>query len=630
MSIKKAIIILIIIGTIGSLGLFIAFRGGDNIIYTTTEIKTGNIIQTVSETGTIKASQEINLSFLNTGRLAKIYFKIGDQVEPGVLLAELDYGELNISRNEAKANLDVTRENLKKLLAGATSQDIAIAKANTAQAKATYDAAKNEQVKTEATSAENLAQARKTLSDLELNTIGNITTYEQAINSAQINLNNTKSTYQSTIDNYIDSGLATVVNKLATARTALDVIDRTINDDDGEDLISQAKPIYLSNTNLSYTQALALISQTDMKLTSAQSSGTGEDALLALTELLAALNKVFYSLESCFSALENAVTSADFTQSELDALKVNITAQQTAIATAITVTQTSQQNLSNAILSYNTNVSTAQEALRSAQISYDNALLTARNSLATVELTAEKNIVLAQSKVETTLKTWQVSEAQLAKTLAQADKYDVALSQARIRQAESALAAIDKRIENSQIRASLKGTITKIEYEIGEQVVSGQPIIALLGNNNFEIEVLVSEADIAKVKIHDKVEVTLDAFGEDQKFFGQTAFIEPAETEIQDVIYYKVTIIFDPKSASVKSGMTANIIIITASKENVVIVPNRAIVSKNGDGKFIRILQKGIVDERKITIGLRGDDGLTEVISGALVGEMAITHIKEE
>lgn len=51
-------------------------------------------MQTVSETGTLKALNEINLNFLNTGKIAQIKVTLGDVVKEGDVLAELDYKDL--------------------------------------------------------------------------------------------------------------------------------------------------------------------------------------------------------------------------------------------------------------------------------------------------------------------------------------------------------------------------------------------------------------------------------------------------------------------------------------------------------------------------------------------------------
>ena len=203
--------------------------------------------------------------------------------------------------------------------------------------------------------------------------------------------------------------------------------------------------------------------------------------------------------------------------------------------------------------------------------------------------------------------------------------------------------SVANQIENSIIKAPISGTITKVEYEIGEQTIAGKLVVSMLGENNFEIEVDISEADIAKIRINNPAEITLDAFGEDIEFVGKVYFIEPAETVIQDVIYYKVKVAFIEKEeqntnmSGIKSGMTANVMITTAEKDNILIIPNRAIVEKNGSGKIVRVLRQGEIQEASVQIGLRGDEGKVEVLSfgkaqdGSEVkaGDEVVTFIKE-
>ena len=76
--------------------------------------------------------------------------------------------------------------------------------------------------------------------------------------------------------------------------------------------------------------------------------------------------------------------------------------------------------------------------------------------------------------------------------------------------------------------------------------------------------------------------------------------------------------------------MTANIYITTANKNNVLIIPSRAIIDKNENEKFTRFLINGQIIENKIKTGLHGDEGFVEIISGAKEGDEVITYIKTE
>jgi len=659
MRFKKTIIIFVILAVAGAVIVYFTLGKKEQVEYVTAKVERGDIIQTVSETGTVKASSEIDLNFLNSGKIAKILVKIGDKVKKDQILAELDYSDLSIKVKEAQANLEVAKANLAKLLAGATAEEIAVSQAGVSQAKTAYNAARRELEKVKNTVAENIAQAETTLSDLESKTDGDITAYEQAVTVAQISLNNTKSTYQRAIDNKETIALTTIEDKLTVADTALDTINTVITDDDAKDVLSVKKISYLDDTKNNHSQTVELLTTANSSLAVAKQNKNdvklGFKTQLniifinqAIDDALAVLNKTFIALNNCYDALENSVTSADFTQTELDSFKINVSADLTLISTAISAAQTAQQNLADAVLNYDTNVSNAEENLANKQAALDDAIITAKNALASARLSGEQQTTAAQTKVNTTLEAWQVAKAQLAQVKAPANAQDIALQQAKIKQAQAALDSVKNQVDNSIIKAPINGTITKVEYEIGEQTQAGTPVISMLAENNYEIEVLISEADIAKVKLNDPTEITLDAFGEDVKFAGKIFFIEPAETEIQDVIYYKVIVEFSPSPSpsparasrergaiemslkGVKSGMTANVVITTAEKKNVLIMPSRAVIEKNGGDKIVRVLVNGLINEALVKLGLRGDEGMVEVLSGVKEGDEVVTFIKEK
>ncbi len=645
MRFKKTIIIFVILAVAGAVAAYFTLGKKDIVEYTTARVEKGDIVQTVSETGTVKASSEIDLNFLNSGKIAKILVKIGDIVKKDQILAELDYSGLSIKEQEARANLEVAKANLAKLLAGATTEEIIVSQAHVNQTKAAYDAAVRELEKVKNAVAENITQAEKTLDDLELKTDQDITAYEQAVTVAQISLDNTKSTYQRSINNKEVAALTTVEDKLTVVDTALDTINTIITDDDAKDVLSVKNAVYLNDTKNNHSQAVELLTAAKSGLTTAKQNKTNTNINQAIDDTLAALNKIFIALNNCYDALENSVTSADFTQTELNAFKSDISADLTLISAAISAVQTAQQNLADAILDYQTNVSNAEENLANKQAALGDAVITAENALATAKVAGEQQTTAAQTKVDATKEAWQVAKAQLVQVKAPASVHDVAVERAKIKQAQAALDSVKNQIDNSIIRAPINGTIIRVDYEAGEQAQAATPVISMLAENHFEIEVLVSEADIAKVKINDPAEITLDAFGEDIKFAGKVYFIEPAETVIQDVIYYKVVVALTPgpspttalrergalgmNLAGMKSGMTANVIITTAEKKNVLIMPSRAVIEKNGD-RIVRVLVNGIINEALVKVGLRGDEGMVEVLSGVKEGDVVVTFIKEK
>ena len=57
-------------------------------------------------------------------------------------------------------------------------------------------------------------------------------------------------------------------------------------------------------------------------------------------------------------------------------------------------------------------------------------------------------------------------------------------------------------------------------------------------------------------------------------------------------------------------------------------MPSRAVVEKNGNGKYARVLVGEKVIEASVEIGLRGDEGMVEVLSGVKEGDQVITFVK--
>ena len=80
------------------------------------------------------------------------------------------------------------------------------------------------------------------------------------------------------------------------------------------------------------------------------------------------------------------------------------------------------------------------------------------------------------------------------------------------------------------------------------------------------------------------------------------------------------------ETSLVKSGMTANIDILTDKRENVIFIPSRAIT----DSKVKILLENGMIEQREIKTGLKSYDAKIEVVSGLNEGEKVITYMEEE
>ncbi len=198
--------------------------------------------------------------------------------------------------------------------------------------------------------------------------------------------------------------------------------------------------------------------------------------------------------------------------------------------------------------------------------------------------------------------------------------------EAGIDQAKAGVASAEAELAKTIITAPISGVITSVDAKAGEMVQTAKNIISVISYGDYEVESFVPEADIAKVNLGDLASTTLDAYRNTVNFDTKVIKIDPAATVIDGVPTYKVTSKFINQDSRIKSGMTANLDILTAEKEGVLIVPARAVIT-DGD-KFVEILNiDKTTSEIKVEVGLRGSDGMVEIISGLKVGDKVVTSL---
>lgn len=214
-------------------------------------------------------------------------------------------------------------------------------------------------------------------------------------------------------------------------------------------------------------------------------------------------------------------------------------------------------------------------------------------------------------------------------TLRQAEA-NIDSQQAQIKQAQANKQNIEAQIAKGVIHSPIDGTVTTVDTKVGEIVSANAAVISVISGNRLEIKADVPEVDIAKVKVDNPASVTLDAYGSDVVFTAKVVSIDPAETVLSGVIYYQVKLVFDNESEKLKTGMTANVVVLTAKKENVLAVPQRAVVEE-ADKKYVRVLSSPDAtsfEKREVKIGINGSSGLVEIVSGISEGEIIITFQK--
>lgn len=251
-------------------------------------------------------------------------------------------------------------------------------------------------------------------------------------------------------------------------------------------------------------------------------------------------------------------------------------------------------------------------------------IVNSQQTISSTKLTNVVNVNTYQADVDSSQGQLKAAQDELAQITAPPRKEDVDLHQAQVRQAGAQVQLLESQTEDTTLKSPVDGQVVQIGKRVGEIVQSmlQDPVITLLPASPFEIEVDIYEEDVAKMNIGNLVDISLVAFPE-KILKGRVISINPAEEIIEGVVYYEVSISFDDPPAGVRPGMTVDLLIRTASRENVLVIPEEAIKEKNGKAT-VEVLIDETFKEREIEIGLRGSNDVVEVSSGLKEGEHVI------
>ena len=181
--------------------------------------------------------------------------------------------------------------------------------------------------------------------------------------------------------------------------------------------------------------------------------------------------------------------------------------------------------------------------------------------------------------------------------------------------AESRVAAAQATVDLARLVAPFDGTVVAISVQEGDSVSSGTAAVTLADLSHFKVSVDVSELDVNRISVGQEAELSLDAVS-GQTFVGRVTDVAFMGSVNQGVVTYPVTVVVDKPDPALRPGMTAAVSITTDLRENVLIVPNRALVASGGQ-RTVTVLFEGQQISVPVTLGLVGDT-TSEVVASSL------------
>ena len=283
-----------------------------------------------------------------------------------------------------------------------------------------------------------------------------------------------------------------------------------------------------------------------------------------------------------------------------------------------------------------------QDTLRSRQREYDKALATMDAAM-----TYYGQIRALYEAGGETLLNLREAETVLADSRRAVNAYNLsngkvvasASERQEISNAEQALEISRQKLDDTEIRSQIDGTVTRIHTRVGRfanETANNQPMFVIEDIDNLQMRVLVSEQSIAKVRIGQVVQITADILNGEmvagivERISPTGELREGSMSERVIPVYIRVT----GRHERLISGITARAVIKIAFVENALVLPWETILEgENGSAEIYTVNEDNTISIVPVTLGIENDlvveirgDGVNE---GTPVVVNPGAHLKE-
>lgn len=262
--------------------------------------------------------------------------------------------------------------------------------------------------------------------------------------------------------------------------------------------------------------------------------------------------------------------------------------------------------------------------------------------------TAKANLASAQSSLNYEQANFKRYATLYKKGLVSADEYEQA--KLNYEKAKETVASSREMVQKAQtnlgyaiITSPIDGIVISKSVEEGQTVAASYatPELFTIAKDLKDMQVVadVDEADIGDVKEGERVTFTVDAYPDDT-FEGTVTQVRQEATTTNNVVTYEVVISAPNAELKLKPGLTANVTIYTAERQNVLSVPTKAlrftptadlmkgakIVDCKGKNK-VWTKEGNTFRAHSVQIGM--SDGIhTEILGGIGKGQAVVTDAK--
>lgn len=608
---------------------------------TTTKVSVGSISQTIKVEGQAELVDEQQLRFNQAGKITAVYFAAGDTVKKDQVIAELDKTDALNEIEQAEINLQNSQLSLQDLLDGATDNEILQAKNNISETEASLETSKKElevlltEKDTTFDELENeIEQAQKDVDSKQRSLENAQAELESTIAQENESLDSSTNTYQAAID----SGLLNIKDAITSADNILSSLDNILCIESSTKANNDAYEYYLgalavnTKTEAERSYKLARSKRDSLEEAynelAAKNDVTIDDVIALMEDAEPTFEQLIDASDNTYEMLKNSITGLELSSNELSsfkssALSARSSAENTMSSFQNNITSLKNQEdlgitelkVSDTIRAKQNSVSDAEDSLEKAQDTLDNL----QKTLATKKANEELSITSKQNTITNLENSLTEQQNDLADLEDGADEIDIIKATNEVTQKKLALANVQENVDNYELIAPFDGVLRDIDFKVGDNIVSDDDKYAYIENPDIlEIIVLLDQIDIIGVQEGMPATIVFDALP-DKTFTSEVNKINETPQESSGVISYEVSILLEREDKSILSGMTTTVEIITEQAENVLVVPNLALSTKDGK-TFVQKMENGKTIEVEVETGA-SDDNNTEILSGLSEGD---------
>ena len=282
--------------------------------------------------------------------------------------------------------------------------------------------------------------------------------------------------------------------------------------------------------------------------------------------------------------------------------------------------QESKQSYTQALASYQS----AKNALSSAQATLYTTQATMFTKWDDFKELAESDTYDDAGSVNRNLPEFKVSENTWLASEAQYKNQQAAIAQAQTSLQSSSQSL---RLSSPTIYAPISGKVSGLSLMEGVVLsteagtTTGQTIANIVTDARATVEISLTEIDMTKVKLNNKVTMTLDALP-DKTYTGKVMSIDTVGSVSSGVTSYPAVIVFDTSVPEIFSNMSVEANIITQTKTDVLVIPSSALQKQN-ESAYVRVMKNGA--EKQVTVETGISSGTqVEIVSGLSEGDVIV------